>query len=138
MKRIAAVVTVAVPASLCFRACQDAYADDRWREAYRTLRPGREYSGRVTASEPDRRLEITVAGLDPATGAQMSAFGYRVTYDFTPEDQARTHVEVGVEYELLAAVGAMGTLEGQAGNEILHRLAGLLALEAGVRAGATV
>jgi major membrane immunogen (membrane-anchored lipoprotein) len=130
MKHIAASVTVAVPADLCYRAAERSYDDERWQGAYATLRPGKRYSGHVTAREPGRRLEITVGSIDGPSGAQMPTFGYRVTYRFSPEGE-RTRVEIAVEYETLLAVAGMGTMEGQAANEILHRLAAIVALEVG-------
>jgi uncharacterized protein YndB with AHSA1/START domain len=136
MKHIAASVTVAVPAELCFKAAADSYADPRWQHAYAALRPGRTYSARLGESQRGRRLEYTVGATDAFTGAQLPSFGYRITYTFTPEGEASTRAEVSIEYDTLAAVGAMGTLQGQAENEVLHRLAGLLALETGSRAGA--
>ncbi|HEY0778919.1 MAG TPA: hypothetical protein VGD56_13195 [Gemmatirosa sp.] len=135
MKHLAAAVTIAAPADLCHRAAEASYADPRWHAAYAALRPGRTYSAHVTASEPARRLEITVAAVDALTGVTMPALGYRVVYGFAPAADGRTRAEVAIEYGTAAAVGGMGLLQPQAENEILHRLAGLLALEAGVRAG---
>jgi hypothetical protein len=40
-------------------------------------------------------------------------------------------VTVGVEYGVLAALGAGGTLRAQAENEVAHRIAALHALEFG-------
>lgn len=133
MKRIAASVAVALPADLCYRVAEQSYADERWQSAYATLRPGKRYSGHVTAREPGRRLVIEVGSIDGPTGTQMPTFGYRITYRFSPEGQ-RTRVEIAVEYELLLAVAGLGTMEGQAANEILHRLAAIVALEAGYEA----
>jgi hypothetical protein len=90
----------------------------------------------VTASVPGRRLEIAFAALEPTSGTRTHALGWRVTYDFTPLDDGRTRVEVGVEYGALAAIGAMGTLRAQAENDIAHRLAALHALELGLHANA--
>jgi hypothetical protein len=133
MKRIAASVTVALPADLCYRVAEQSYADERWRTAYASLRPGKVYSGHVTARDPGRRLVIEVGTIDNITGTQMPTFGYRIAYNFFPEGQ-RTRVEIEVEYELLLAVAGMGTMEGQATNEVLHRLAAMVALEAGYEA----
>ncbi len=135
MKHIAAAVSVAVPPDLCHRAAEASYADARWQQAYAALRPGHTYSARVTASEPARRLELTIAALEPLTGARIDALGYRVVYTFAPEGASRTRAEVAIEYDVVAAVGGMGMLQPQAENEVLHRLAGLLALEAGAQAG---
>jgi hypothetical protein len=55
--------------------------------------------------------------------------GYRVIYTFKCGEADRVCVEVAVEYTVLAAVAAPFTLRYQAGNDILHRLAGMLALE---------
>ncbi|MEJ7809293.1 MAG: SRPBCC family protein [Gemmatimonadaceae bacterium] len=134
MKRISASMTVAVPAELCFAVCRDSHTDERWRDAYRALRPGREYSGRVVASDAGQRLVITVAALDSTTGAQVPALGYHITYDFAAAGEGRTRVEISIEYEMLAAMAGMGTFQGQAENEILHRAAALVALEAGYTA----
>jgi hypothetical protein len=134
MTRIAAHVDVAVPAELCLAAVQQSLVDDRWRAAYRALRPGREYSGWVKVLVPGRRLELTVAALDPVSGKRSHALGYRVTYDFTPTAEGRTRVEVGVEYGFLAALGGLGLLKPQAQNELLFRLMAMLALETGLRA----
>ena len=133
MKRIAASVTVALPADLCYRVAEQPYADERWRAAYASLRPGRTYSGHVTARDPGRRLVIEVGSIEGLTGTQYSTFGYRITYTFSPEGQ-RTRVEVAVEYEMLLAMAGMGTMEGQATNEVLHRLAAMVTLEAGYEA----
>ena len=133
MKRIAASVAVALPAELCYRVAEQSYADERWRSAYATLRPGRSYSGRVAERDPGRRLVVEVGSIDGPSGTQMPTFGYRVTYRFSPEGQ-RTRVEVAVEYEMLLAVAGLGTMEGQASNEILHRLAAMVALESGYEA----
>jgi len=133
MKRIAASVTVALPADLCFRVAEQSYADERWRAAYAALRPGRSYSGHVTARDPGRRLVIEVGSIDGMTGTQRTTSSYRITYTFSPEGQ-RTRVEIAVEYEMLLAVAGLGTMEGQATNEILHRLAAIVALEAGYEA----
>ena len=133
MKRLSAHAHVAVPAELCFRAVQESVIDARWREAYHHLRPGREYSGWVTVADAPRRLEIAVAAIEPTTGKRMHSLGYTVTYDFTTDGPDRTHVEIGVEYTLVAALGAMGMFETQAANEVLQRLWGVLLLEAGFR-----
>ena len=136
MTRVAAHLVVAVPAAVCQQAVQAALSDPRLRDAARQLRPGKEYSGYVTAVTPGRWLEIAFAALDLATGRRTHALGWRVTYDFMPLDDGRTRVEVGVVYELLAAIGAGGTLRAQAENDIAHRLAAMYALEVGLRHGA--
>jgi hypothetical protein len=133
--RIAARLSVAVPPELCQRAVQAALADERLGAAVRGLRAGREYSGWVTAVTPGRRLEIDFAALEPATGRRTHSLGWRVTYDFEPQDDGGTRVEVGVEYGALAALGAGGTLKAQAENEVAHRLTALHALELGLRGG---
>jgi hypothetical protein len=133
MKRIAASVTVALPADLCYRVAEQSYADERWRAAYASLRPGRSYSGHVTTRDPGRRLVIEIGTIDGMTGTQVPAAGYRITYTFSPDGQ-RTRVEIAVEYEMLLAVTALGMMEGQATNEVLHRLAAMVALEAGYEA----
>lgn len=133
MKRIAASVTVALPADLCYRVAEQSYADERWKAAYASLRPGKSYSGRVTARNPGRRLVIEVGTIDALSGTQAPTSGYRVAYNFTPDGQ-RTRVEIEVEYELLLAVAGLGTMEAQATNEVLHRLAAMVALEAGYEA----
>jgi hypothetical protein len=133
MKHIAASVSVAVPAEVCYRVAEHSYDDERWHAAYASLRPDKRYSGHVSAREPGRRLELTVGSIDGPTGAQMPTFGYRVTYSFAPDGE-RTRVEVAVDYEMLLAVAGMGTMEGQATNEVLHRLAAMVALEAGYEA----
>jgi hypothetical protein len=129
---VAAHLAVAVPAALCHEAVRAALADERLREAYRRLRPGKEYGGWVTASTPGRWLEISHAALDPSTNTRSHRLGWRVTYDFVALDDGGTRVEVAVEYGWLAAVAAGGTLRAQAENEIAHRLAALHALEAGL------
>ena len=134
MTRIAAHIDVAVPAALCIRAIQGTLSEARLLDAARALRPGKEYSGWVTTLVPDRRLEISFAALDPGSGKRSHTLGWRVTYDFMPLDDGRTRVEVGVVYELLAAIGAGGTLRAQAENDIAHRLAAMYALELGVAA----
>ena len=136
MRRIAAHVVVAVPAELCALAVHASLADERLREAYRTLRPGKEYSGWVTGGSPGRRLEITFAALDPNSDRRTHRLGWRVTYDFATTADGRTRVEVGVEYTRLAALGAAGTLRAQAESDIAHRLAAMHALEVGVRSAA--
>ena len=135
MKRVAASVTVALPPELCYRVAEQSYADERWQAAYTSLRPGRTYSGRVTARSPGRRLVVDVGSVEGLTGTQRPTFGYRVAYNFSPDGQ-RTRVEVEVEYEILLAMAGMGTMEGQATNEVLHRLAAMVALEAGYAASA--
>ena len=137
MKQIVAL-TVAVPIDVCFRAAQACYEDSRFSDAYSALRPGHQYSGRVTVTEPGRSFEVSLAAVDPLTGARIRSLGYRVTYAFTAVGAARTKVEIGVRYSLLAAVAGVGMLRHQAQNEILHRLAGILALEIGSRNGAAV
>ena len=134
MFRIAAHVHVAVPPDRCIRFVQESLVDARWQEAYRTLRPGRAYSGWVTAVEPGRRIALTVAALEPVTGKRLHALGYRVVHTFTPEPDGRTRAEVAIEYSFVAAVAGMGMLGPQAENEVLHRLSALLALEAGAAA----
>ena len=136
MKRIAAYIVVDVPAELCARTVQASLADVRLREAYRALRAGKEYSGWVTGGAPGRRLEIAFAALDPTTSRRTHPLGWRVTYDFTPAGDGRTRVEVGIEYTLLAALVAAGTLRPQAENDIAHRLAAMHALELGLHRGA--
>ena len=135
-KRVAAHIDVAISAELCIRAIQAALGDARLREAYRALRPGKEYTGWVTALVPGRHVELTFAALEPSTRRRTHALGWRVTYDFAPTDGGRTRVEVGIEYGLLASLAAAGTLRAQAENDIAHRLAGLHALEVGVYGGA--
>ena len=136
MRRIAAHVVVAVPAELCAHAVHASLGDERLREAYRALRPGKEYSGWVTGGTPGRRVEIAFAALDPRTGGRAHRLGWRVTYDFAPTADGRTRVEVGVEYSLLAALGAAGTLRAQAEGDVAHRLAAMHALELGLRGAA--
>ena len=131
MKRLAVHATIAVPIDVCYRAVQESLVDPRWREAYAALRPGREYSGWVSDARPPEHLTIGIAALDPVTGKRMHAMGYRTTYDFATTADGRTRVEIGVEYELLAAVGGMGMLQPQAENEVLHRLSTMLALVLG-------
>jgi hypothetical protein len=135
MTRVAAHIVVAVPPELCQRAVQAALDDARLRDAYRELRPGKEYGGWVTAVKPGRWLEIAFAALEPGSGRRSHALGWRVTYDFVPVDEHRTRAEVAVEYRMLAAIGAAGTLRAQAENEVAHRLGALHALEVGLRGG---
>ena len=137
MTRIAAQLVVAAPADLCQRSVQDALADERLRDANRALRSGREYSGWVTAVTPGRWLEIAFAALEPSSGRRTHRLGWRVTYEFASLDDGTTRVEVGVEYGVLAALGAAGTMRAQAENEISHRLAALHALEVGLRGAAS-
>jgi len=135
MTHQAATVTVSVPADVCCRAALASYDDSRWHGAYKTLRPGHRYSGQVTVTEPGRRFEVSVASVDPLTGIRIRALGFQVTYTFDAEEAGRTRVEVSVEYTLFAAVvGLLAGIRYQAGNEILHRLAGMIALEHGWRA----
>ena len=133
MKRIAVHTTIAVPIEVCYQAVQASIVDPRWRAAYTSLRPGREYSGWVTDARPPEHLAIGIAAFEPVTGKRLHSLGYRTTYDFAPTADGGTWVEIGVEYELLAAVGGMGMLKPQAENEALHRLSGMLALELGWR-----
>ena len=134
MFRVAAHVHLAVPPDVCIRFVQESLVDARWQEAYRSLRPGRAYSGWVTAVEPGRRIALTVAALDPITGKRLHALGYRIVYTLTAESDGRTRAEVAIEYSFVAAVAGMGMLGPQAENEVLHRLSALLALEAGAAA----
>ena len=134
MTRIASHIDIAVSPALCIRAIQGTLGEARLLDAARALRPGKEYSGWVTTLVPDRRVEISFAGLDPSSGKRSHTLGWRVTYDFMPVDDGRTRVEVGVEYELLAAIGAGGTMRAQAENDIAHRLAAMYVLEVGLSA----
>ena len=134
MTRVAARIDIAVPPALCIRAIQGTVGDARLLDAARALRPGKEYSGWVTVLVPDRRVEISFAALEPGSGRRSHALGWRVTYDFLPIDDGRTRVEVGIEYQLLAAIGAAGTLRAQAENDVVHRLAAMYALEVGLAA----
>lgn len=133
MTRIAAQIVVAVPADLCLRAVQASLDDPRLRDAYRQLRPGKEYAGWVTRVEPGVRMEIAVAALDPLTNTRAHPLGWRVRYELAPEPDGRTRVEVAVEYGWLAALGGMGMLRAQAENEVARRLALLHALELGLQ-----
>jgi hypothetical protein len=132
MKRIAAELTVAVPAELCSHSVQAALGDARLLDAIRALRDGKEYAGWVTSAEPGRRVEIAFAALDPGSGRRTHALGWRVVYDLAPADGGRTRVRVTVQYGRLAAVAAGGTLRAQAENDIAHRLFALHALELGL------
>jgi hypothetical protein len=132
MTRVAAQIVVAVPAELCLSAVQASLDDPRLRDAYRQLRPGKEYSGWVTRMEPGVRMEIAVAALDPLTNKRMHALGWRVRYELAPEPDGRTRVEVAVEYGWLAAFGGMGLMRAQAENEVARRLALVHALEIGL------
>lgn len=136
MTRVAAQIVVAVPADLCLQAVQAAMEDPRLKDAYRRLRPGKEYAGWVTRVEPGRRLEVVYAALDPLTDRRSHALGWRVLYDLAPEPDGRTRVEVAIEYGWLAALGGMGLVKAQAENEIAQRLAYLQALEFGLRQAA--
>ena len=133
MTRVAAQIVVAVPADLCLHAVQAAMEDPRLRDAYRRLRPGKEYAGWVTRVEPGRRLEVAYAALDPLTDRRSHALGWRVLYEAMPEADGRTRVEVAIEYGWLTALGGMGLIRAQAENEIAQRLAFLHALELGLR-----
>jgi hypothetical protein len=135
MPRVAAHITVAVPAALCQEAVQAALSDPRVGHAMRQLRPGKEYSGFVTAVTPGRRLEIAFASLDAVTGRRAYATGWRVTYEFLPLEDGHTRVEVAVTYGLLAALAGAGLLRPQAENEVAHRVMALYALELGLRRG---
>lgn len=138
MTRVAAQIVVAVPAELCLHAVQAAMEDPRLKDAYRRLRPGKEYAGWVTRVEPGRRLEIVYAALDPLTDRRSHALGWRVLYDVAPEPDGRTRVEVAIEYGWLTALGGMGLVKAQAQNEVAQRLAFLHALELGRRNVATI
>ena len=134
MTRVAAHIEVAVPPALCIHAIQGTLGEARLLDAARALRPGKEYSGWVTVLVPDRRVEISFAALEPGSGKRSHTLGWRVTYDLLPLDDGRTRVEIGVEYQLLAAIGAGGTLRAQAENDVTHRLAAMYALEIGLAA----
>ncbi|MGZ8378652.1 MAG: hypothetical protein ACXW0Z_15600, partial [Gemmatirosa sp.] len=136
--RVAAQIVVAVPADLCLNAVQASLDDPRLRDAYRQLRPGKEYAGWVTRIEPGVRMEIAVAALDPLTNKRAHALGWRVRYELTPEPDGRTRVEVAVEYGPLAALGGMGLMRAQAENEVARRLALVHALEIGLQHRAAV
>jgi hypothetical protein len=135
MARVASHVVIAVPAELCQEVVQAALGNGQLHDAARRLRPGKEYSGRVTAVKTGRWLEIAFAALDPVSGRRFHALGWRVTYDLLPLDDGRTRVEVAIEYGLLAALGAMGSLRAQAENDIMHRLTAMHALEFGLHRG---
>ena len=137
MTRVAAQIVVAVPADLCLHAVQESMNDPRLRDAYRALRPGKEYAGWVTRVEPGRRLEVAYAALDPLTDKRSHALGWRVQYDLAAEPDGRTRVEVAIEYGWLTAVGGMGLVKAQAENEVAQRLAFLHALELGLRQATT-
>ena len=64
MRRIAASVAVALPAELRYRVAEQSYADERWRAARASLRPGKSYSGHVTERDPGRRLVVEVGSID--------------------------------------------------------------------------
>ena len=136
MTRVAAQIVVAVSAETCIAAIQQGMEEPRLKTAFRSLRPGKEYAGWVTAVEPGRRLEISYAALDPLTNRRMQRFGWRVRYDFAPAADGATRVEVAVEYGWLAALGGAGLLRAQAENEVARRLAALHTLELGIRVGA--
>jgi hypothetical protein len=136
MARVASHVVIAVPAELCQQAVQAVLSNEQLRDAARRLRPGKEYSGFVTATKPGRWLEITFAALDPLSGRRFHALGWRVTYDFLPLEDGRTRVEVAIQYGVLAALGAMGLLRAQAENDVAHRLTAMHALEFGLHRGA--
>lgn len=136
MTRVAAQIVVAVPAELCLQAVQASMEDPRLKDAYRRLRPGKEYAGWVTRVEPGRRLEVAYAALDPLTDRRSHALGWRVLYEAVPESDGRTRVEVAIEYGWLTALGGMGLIKAQAENEVAQRLAFLHALESGLRQGA--
>ena len=129
--RQAASVTVSVPADVCFRAALAAYDDPRWHCAYEMLRPGRRYSGQVTVTEPGRRFEVSIAAVDPITKIRFRSLGYRIVYAFATGAADQTRVEIAAEYSLFAALAGLSTLGYQVGNDILHRLAGMLAFENG-------
>ncbi|MDF1504675.1 hypothetical protein [Roseisolibacter sp. H3M3-2] len=136
MTRVAARLELALTAEQCVHAVQASMDDPRVREAFRALRPGKEYAGWVTHVEPGRRLEIAYAALDPMTNKRIHRLGWRVTYDFAPAGAGRTRVEVGVEYGRLAALGGMGLMRAQAENEVARRLSALHMLELGARLAA--
>ena len=138
MRRVAASIEIDVPPALCVHSVQQSLADDRIAGAYRALRPGRgEYSGWVTSLVPERRVEIAYAALDPATKKRSHRAGWRVIYEFAPTESGRTLAEVSIEYGMLAALGAAGTLRAQAEGQILLRLTALLSLELGRHASST-
>ena len=133
MRRVSASVVLDVPASLCFAACRSGIEDERWAAAYAQIRKGRKYSGRVAEEEPNRRLVIEEASIDPITKRRSHKSGWRVTFDFREEAGGATRAEVGVEYGGATALVTLGTARQQAEQEVLKRLALLIAVESGFK-----
>lgn len=136
MARIAARLDLALTADQCIAAVQRSMEDPRVRDAFRSLRPGKEYAGWVTRVEPGRRMEIAFAALDPLTGRRIHRLGWRVHYEFAPAGDGHTRVEVAVEYGWLAALGGAGLMRAQAENEVARRLSALHMLELGTQLAA--
>jgi hypothetical protein len=124
-----------VPAEVCYMFCREGMSDGRWRAAYRSLRPDREFSAQVVEEDPPVRLKISIAALGRDPGSHNRSLGFQIEYRFTEQGPDTTFVEIDLIYGVRAAMVSAGTMEHQTENDALHRLAALLALEAGYAVG---
>ena len=132
MKKVSGAISVRVPSAECFDYVHRSVSDDRLLAAYAALRGSSPYSGRVVEAGRPHRLRIVENTVDSLMEKQgVFSTGWTISYSFAPRGADSTFVEIAVEYDLVTAALGLSTTEGQARNEILHRINALLALEAG-------
>ena len=135
MGRVNVNATIRIPADILFAFCRESMSDERWHDAYASLRPGRKHSARAIDLQQDRLVRFSIAAFDPMTGKQIRDLGYEVEYALTRVGPLETHVEISIEYTRFAAFCAAGLMKAQAQNDVLQRLASLIAIEAGYAIG---
>jgi hypothetical protein len=132
---ITVAATIYVPADVCYMFCRQGMNDERWRAAYAMLRPGRVFSAQIVEEDPRRRLRISIGALSRSGVEAYPSLGFEIEYVFTEQGPDATFVEIIGEYSGAADRASRGTMEHQVENDTLHRLAALLALEAGYAIG---
>jgi hypothetical protein len=120
-------IDVQVPVARCYSFVKDSVQNPKFLSAYKDLHSGREYSGRIAEEAENRRLVIEESGMDSVTRIRHK--GWTIIYDFEAVSETKTKIGISVEYGTFLALMGATTTKLQSVNEVLARVAALLALE---------
>jgi hypothetical protein len=130
MTNVTAKCQIEVPSSIVYKFLKESYLDSRFLDACKETK-GYVPSIELKEDIPNRKLLYTVAGRDAWTNIKTSFWDW----SFTMEEISSTHTKVTINYSwnlLLGILGA-GTIRGQASNEAVEIIRGLIALEMGYK-----